>query len=79
MHSISYTSARADLSKTMQKVCQDHAPIIITRSNSEPVVMMSLSDFEEMQETNYLMQSPVNARRLLNAIDEVENSIAKKS
>lgn len=63
----------------MQQVCQDHAPVIITRSNSEPVVMMSLSDYEEMQETNYLMQSPVNARRLLNAIDEVENSIAKKS
>ena len=79
MHSISYTSARADLSKTMQKVCQDHVPVIITRSKAEPVVMMSLSDFEEMQETNYLMQSPVNARRLLEGIDEVESSIAKRS
>lgn len=79
MHSISYTSARADLSRTMQQVCQDHAPVIITRSKAEPVVIISLSDFEEMQETNYLMQSPENARRLLNAIDEVEGMIAKRS
>lgn len=75
MATISYTSARANLAKTMHKVCEDHTPIIITRSNAEPVVMISLSDFEAIQETNYLMSSPKNARRLVEAIDEIEKMI----
>ncbi len=79
MRSISYTAACADLPTIMQKVCQDRVPVIITRSKAEPVVIISLSDFEAMQGTNYLMQSPVNARRLLEGMGEVENSIAKQS
>ena len=76
MSTLSYTAARAHLSKTMQQVCDDHAPVIITRSNAEPVVMMSLSDFDAMQETNYLMRSPANASRLIDAMDEIEQMIA---
>jgi antitoxin YefM len=76
MNTISYTAARSQLAKTMQKVCDDHSPVIITRAQSEPVVMLSLSDFEAMQETNYLMSNPANAVRLAEAIDEVENMIA---
>lgn len=77
MATVSYTSARSHLAKTMQKVCEDHTPIIITRAKAEPVVMMSLSDYEAMQETNYLMKSPANAARLAEAIDEIEKMIAK--
>lgn len=77
MTTISYTSARSHLAKTMQKVCDDHVPLIITRSKAEPVVMISLSDFEAIQETNYLMKSPANASRLIEAIDEIEAMIAK--
>lgn len=77
MHTISYTSARAHLAEAMQQVCDDHAPVVITRSKAEPVVMISLSDFEEMQETNYLMKSPANMARLQKSIDEVEALIAK--
>jgi antitoxin YefM len=75
---ISYTSARSHLAETMQKVCDDHAPVIITRSKAEPVVMISLSDFEAIQETNYLMKSPANASRLIEAVDEIEAMIDKK-
>lgn len=77
MTTITYTSARAHLAKTMEKVCENHTPIVITRSNAEPVVMISLSDFEAMQETNYLMSSPNNASRLGEAIDEIEEMIKK--
>jgi antitoxin YefM len=75
MPTITYTSARANLAKTMHKVCEDHSPVIITRSNAEPVVMISLSDYEAMQETNYLLSSPKNALRLGEAIDEIEKMI----
>lgn len=77
MATISYTSVRAHLAKTMQQVCDDHVPVIITRAKAEPVVMLSLSDFEAIQETNYLMRSPANASRLIEAIDEIESMINK--
>lgn len=75
MATITYTSVRSNLAKTMQKVCEDHSPIIITRSNAEPVVMISLSDYESMQETNYLMSNPANASRLAASINEIEKMI----
>jgi antitoxin YefM len=78
METISYTAARSQLAKKMQDVCIHHAPVIITRSRAEPVVMVSLEDFEAMEETNYLLRSPVNAARLAASIDEIEAMIAKK-
>ncbi len=78
MNTISYTSARSNLAKTMDKVCEDHSPIIITRGNAKPVVMMSLEDFEAIEETNYLMRSPKNAARLLDSIDEIESLISQQ-
>ncbi len=72
MNAISYTSARANLAKTMANVCNDHAPIIITRKSEDPVVMMSLEDYNAMQETSYLLRSPANALSLLESIAELE-------
>ncbi|MCW8826394.1 MAG: type II toxin-antitoxin system prevent-host-death family antitoxin [Gammaproteobacteria bacterium] len=72
MEAISYTAARANLANTMEKVCNDHAPIIITRKSESPVIMMSLEDYEAMEETTYLLRSPTNARLLLESIAELE-------
>ena len=73
MDTITYTSARGNLAQTMKKVCDDHAPVIITRKASQPVVMMSLEDFEALEETAYLLRSPKNARRLLESVAELES------
>jgi len=72
MDAISYSAARANLAKTMEKVCDDHAPVIITRKSESPVVMVSLADYQAMEETAYLLRSPANARRLLESIAELE-------
>lgn len=72
MDAISYTSAHANLASTMEKVCMDHAPIIITRKSESPVVMMSLEDYQAMEETTYLLRSPANARQLFESIAELE-------
>jgi len=80
MDAISYTSARANLSNTMAQVCNNHAPIIITRKSEDPVIMMSLEDYNAMQETTYLLRSPANARNLLASIAELEagNGVEKE-
>ncbi len=73
MEAISYTNARSNLAKTMEKVCEDHDPVIITRRNEGSVVMMSLEDYQALEETAYLLRSPKNARRLLESIAQLES------
>jgi antitoxin YefM len=72
MNAISYTAARENLASTMDRVCTDHTPVIITRNRDQSVVMLSLEDFESLEETAYLMRSPANAKRLLEAIHALE-------
>ena len=72
MDAITYTQARQNFTGTMKKVCDDHAPLIITRKSEPPVVMMSLEDYNSWEETIYLMRSPANATKLLKAIEEVK-------
>jgi len=71
MDAISYSTARANLAKTMDKVCDNHAAIIITRQGDASVVMISLDDYQALEETAYLLRSPTNARRLLGAIERL--------
>ncbi len=73
MNAISYTAARENLASTMDRVCSDHTPVIITRNRDQAVVMLSLEDFESLEETAYLMRSPANAKRLLEAIHALES------
>ena len=72
MKAISYTAARENLASTMERVCADHTPVIITRNRDQAVVMLSLEDYESLEETAYLMRSPANAKRLLEAIHALE-------
>src|SRR5262245_49449897 len=72
MDAITYTHARSHLAETMEKVCDDHAPVIITRKNERSVVMISLEDYQALEETAYLLRSPKNARRLLESIAALE-------
>jgi antitoxin YefM len=78
MDAITYTSARQNLAKTMDRVCLDHEPIIITRSNDQSVVMMSLDDYNAMEETAYLLRNPKNAKRLLESIAQLEKGSAQE-
>ena len=65
MESISYTAARSNLVKTMEHVCDDHAPVAITRKGQGSVVMISIEDFQALEETTQLLRSPKNMRSSL--------------
>jgi len=71
MGTISYTAARPNLAQTMKRVCADHEPMIITRHGEPSVVMVSLDDFKALEETAYLLRTPTNARRLMDAIESL--------
>ncbi len=67
MDAITYTAVRANLAKTMDRVCDDHEALIITRNGEQSVVMLSLEDYKALEETAYLLRTPANAKRLLSA------------
>lgn len=72
MKTLSYTESRAKYAEVLDSVVEDREEIVITRAGHEPVVIVSLADFESMRETAYLMRSPANARRLLDAMERLE-------
>jgi antitoxin YefM len=76
METLNYSSFRSNLAKTLDRVNDDHLPILITRQNGKPAVVISLEDFKAYEETAYLMASPKNAQRLNEAIAEIESGNA---
>lgn len=71
MDAVTYSSARANLASTMNRVCEDHEALIITRNGEQSVVMLSLEDYNALEETAYLLRNPTNAKRLLSAIGQL--------
>ena len=80
MDAITYSAARANLAKTMDRVCEDHEPLIVTRNGERSVVMLSLEDYKALEETAYLLRSPANAQRLLSSIAQLAagNGVERK-
>lgn len=73
MRTISYSEARQNLSATMRQTAEDRTPILITRQNGEACVLMSLEEYNSLEETAWLMQSPANAKRLMDAVEELKS------
>ena len=72
MKTMSYTDSRARYAEMLDGVVNDREEVVITRAGHPSVVVMSLDDFESLKETAYLMRSPANARRLLDAMERLE-------
>ncbi|MBK5263820.1 MAG: type II toxin-antitoxin system prevent-host-death family antitoxin [Alphaproteobacteria bacterium] len=72
MQTISFSDTRANLKAVMDRVVADHAPITVTRQKAESVVIISESEWASIEETLYLLQSPRNAERLLEAVRGLE-------
>ncbi len=72
MDTINYSTFRSNLASVLDKVNDNHVPVLVTRQNGKPAVILSLEDYNAFEETAYLMASPTNAQRLNQAIAEVE-------
>lgn len=72
MKAMSYTESRANFAKVLDAVVKDRVETIITRSGHEPVVIVSLTEYETLRETAHLLGTPANARRLLDSVERLE-------
>jgi len=77
MDTMSYTAVREKLAETLDKVCDDHEPVFVTRRNGKTVVMLSLEDYRSLEATAYLMRSPRNAAELAESIAQIEAGKAR--
>jgi len=68
MDYVSYTELRQNLKKHLDKVCDDRAPLVVTRRNGEPVIMLALGEYESLEETLHLLSDPANAEHLRKSI-----------
>ncbi|MFJ2777618.1 type II toxin-antitoxin system Phd/YefM family antitoxin [Kitasatospora sp. NPDC087315] len=73
MKTMTYSESRARYAEVLNAVTDDREEIVITRAGHEPVVIVSLEDYQSLKETAYLLRSPANTRRLLASIEELEN------
>ena len=72
MNILTFSEARAGLKSVMDDVCTDHTPTVITRVNGDHVVMLSLADFNSIQETLHLLGSAKNASRLMDSVAQIK-------
>ena len=72
MKTMSYTESRANYAQVLDDVINNREETIITRAGHESVVIISLTEYESLRETAYLLRSPANAHRLLNSIENLE-------
>lgn len=69
---MTFSQSRANYAATLDAVVNDAEEVVITRAGHEPVVIVSLAEYQSLKETAYLLRSPENARRILAAIEELE-------
>jgi len=72
MAHVSYSELRNNLASYMDEVCDNRAPLFVTRQNARSVVLMSEDDYEGLMETVHLLKSPANAARLLRSIKDAD-------
>ncbi len=72
MRTVNFTQLRQNLAAELDRVINDAEEVVVTRSGHEPVVIVSLAEYESMKETEYLLRSPSNAAALRRSIEELE-------
>ena len=78
MQAVSYSEARSNFAAMLDRVNTDRAPLLITRQGGKPAVLISLEDYDSLNETAYLLRNPANAKALRSAIERLDAGEGKK-
>lgn len=73
MDAINYTDLRKNLKSFLDKVYNNHEPLIITRKNNENIVLLSIDDYNSFMETIYLLSNTSNSKRILSSLESARN------
>jgi antitoxin YefM len=73
MRAMSYSETRAHLAEVLTRVAEDREEVVVTRAGRDDVVIVSREEWESLRETAHLLRGPANARRLFEAIEDLEN------
>ena len=73
MRTISFSESRANYARTLDSVVDDREEVVVTRSGRESVVIVSLDEYQSLQESAYLLRNPANASRILRSIERLES------
>lgn len=73
MNALTYTHTRQHFAEVMRQVNDYHEPVVVTSQRGKPVVIMSLDDYQSLEETAYLLRNPVEAKHLLASVEELRN------
>lgn len=71
MNALTYTHTRQHFADVMRLVNDDHVPVVVTSQRGKPVVIISLDDFQSLEETAYLLRNPTGAQRLIESVEEL--------
>ncbi len=72
MYTLSYSKLRANLKSALDRAVDDHEVIVVERAKGGDAVLLSREDYNSLNETAYLLRSPANAKRLLNAVNRAK-------
>ena len=72
MKTMTSSESLANYADVLHSAVDDREPVIITGGGQPPVVILALDEYTSLRETVYLMRSPRNARRLLDAMEQIE-------
>ncbi|WP_224278508.1 type II toxin-antitoxin system Phd/YefM family antitoxin [Nocardioides lacusdianchii] len=78
MRTVSYVESQARFAELLNTAVDDREEVVVTRDGRESVVIGSLAKFDLLRETAHLTRSPANARRLLDAIERLENGTSDR-
>jgi antitoxin YefM len=71
MNALTYTNTRQHFAEVMRQVNDNHEPVVVTSQRGKPVVIISLADFQSLEENAYLLRNPTGAKRLLESVEEL--------
>ena len=78
MRTVNFTELRRNLAAELDSVINDAEEVVVTRSGHEPVVIVSLAEYQSMKETDYLLRNPNNAAALRRSMAELERGDASE-